>query len=339
MTPTLQYAASTPSTIAGYGIAIARALEYRGVDSGRTFEDAGLSLPQVNDPLQRISVKDFSRLYQSCQNHVHDPYFGLVVSEFIRPSNLHAVGYALWASSTLREFCDRLTRYARVLTSQANVALIEEGGEFGLTHVMLPETTDESEDAWLGFLVRAARSLCRPELNPLRVEMRRPQPQAGDAPFRKLFRAPVTFGNSRTTIVFDRADIDVPLNGACPELAQVNDNIAASYLGRLAREDIVATTRAKIIDLLPSGRCCQSEIASSLGFASATLKHKLGQRGTSFLALVDEIRVELGMNYLRQHNLSITEITFRLGFTDTSNFNRAFKRWTGLSPTTYRQSL
>jgi AraC-like DNA-binding protein len=337
MSPHSSAAPDNLTTIAGYGLAIARALEYKGVDSRRVFRAAGLSETLSNDPLQRIPISAFTRLYQTCREVTHDPYFGLTVGRFMHVSNIHAVGYALMASSTLMDFCERLERYFRLLSSRAQMELVKERWETSLRLHHPVDICDESEDAWQSFVIRFMRLLYRKDLRPLRVEMRRPRPVEGDEPYDELFGAPVSFGNEASVLVFDRADLDAPLPGACPELAQFNDNIAASYVAKLDRSDIVARTRAMIIDLLPSGRCSQDEIAKSLGMATATLKLKLAQRGTSFQLLMNEIRAEFARSYLRQPNLSITEITFLLGFTDVSNFTRAFKRWMGVSPSAFRQ--
>ena len=68
-----------------------------------------------------------------------------------------------------------------------------------------------------------------------------------------------------------------------------------------------------------------------------TLQFKLSQCDTSFADLMDSTRRQLACSYVQQSSLSITEITFLLGFSDTSNFTRAFKRWEGASPTDYRR--
>jgi AraC-like DNA-binding protein len=78
-------------------------------------------------------------------------------------------------------------------------------------------------------------------------------------------------------------------------------------------------------------------VAASLFMSATTLQAKLAQRGTSFQQLLDDTRKELACSYLRQATRSVTEVTFMLGFADTSNFTRAFKRWTGVSPTEFRQ--
>jgi AraC-like DNA-binding protein len=68
-----------------------------------------------------------------------------------------------------------------------------------------------------------------------------------------------------------------------------------------------------------------------------TLQFKLSQCDTNFHELLNTTRKELASSYVQQSSLSITEITFLLGFSDTSKFTRAFKRWEGVSPTNYRK--
>ena len=118
--------------------------------------------------------------------------------------------------------------------------------------------------------------------------------------------------------------------------AQVNDNIAIDYLACLDRSDVITGVTRKVIDLLPDGECSRDKVASTLGMSPGTLQLKLSQHGTNFQKLLDDTRKELGCSYVQQPTRSVTEITFLLGFNDTSNFTRAFKRWTGMSPTEYR---
>jgi AraC-like DNA-binding protein len=71
--------------------------------------------------------------------------------------------------------------------------------------------------------------------------------------------------------------------------------------------------------------------------SASTLQVKLAQSGTSFQKILEDTRHELALGYMTQSRLSITEIAFMLGFSDLSNFIRAFKRWTGKSPTEFKR--
>jgi AraC-like DNA-binding protein len=334
----LGWAPQQPTTIGGYALAIARALTFSGVDSKRVLEAAGIPIRITNDPMSRLPVGTVTRLFKICADVTNSAYFGLTVARFIHISNLHALGYALAASANLMEFCQRLERYFRLASQVAEVKVVESRDEVALHAKLLVDVCAESEDAFLGFVVLAMRQLYKAEFNPVRVAMSHPMPLEGAGPYEALFRSPVTFDQAGPMLVFPKADLDQPLAGACAELAQLNDNLANNYIARLDKGDVVSRVRQKIIEYLPNGDCNRDKVASALAISPTTLQFKLAERATTFHDLLEATRRELAASYVRQASLSITEITFLLGFSDTSNFTRAFKRWEGVSPTQFRSS-
>lgn len=331
---------STPvqgtTTIGGYALAIAKALSHAGIDSARILRAAGISPDITNDPMSRLPVATLTRLYRACVEVTHNPYFGLDVARFIHISNLHALGYALAASTNLLEFCKRLERYFRLASQNAEIKVVESAEEITLEIKHLVDVCAETEDALMGFIVLSMRQLYRPDFNPVRVAFHHDALREGPGPYETLFRAPILFSQPLSLFAFSKVDAEFPLPGACAELAQLNDNLANRYMARLDKEDVVNTVRLKIIELLPSGDCSREKVASVMCMSPSTLQLKLAQRDNNFQDLLDKIRNELARSYVRQQSLSITEITFLLGFSDTSNFTRAFKRWEGKSPTSYR---
>jgi AraC-like DNA-binding protein len=330
-------ASRQPTTIGGYALAIAKALDHYGVDSRRILQAAGIPLSIGNDPMVRLPVSTLTRLYQMCVGVTHDPYFGLTVARFIQVSQLHALGYALAASSTLLDFCKRLERYFRIASQTAAPSLSISGNEVTLRMQLLAAVSGETQDAFIGFVILLMRQLHKPAFNPLRVAFAHPCPREGSEPYEKLFRAPVTFGEPDVRLVFEKAEMEQPLAGACAELAQINDNVATQYLARLDKSDVIARVREKIIEFLPGGECSRDKVAEKLCMSPSKLHLKLTQRNTSFHAILDDTRKELACAYLQQAARSVTEVAFLLGFTDSSNFTRAFKRWTGRSPSDFRE--
>jgi len=332
-------ASDEPTTIGGYVLAIAKALEYSGVDSSRILHAVGISQAPTNDPMSRLPVATLTRLYRVCVEVTCNPCFGLTVAKFIHVSNLHALGYALAASTTLMEFCTRLERYFRLASQTAEITIAVERDTVSMQVRLLADVSAETEDAFIGFVVLAMRQLYKADFNPLHVAFRHAAPLADITPYERLFRSELSFSQETPTLVFPRFELEQPLAGACSDLAQLNDNIATTYIARLDKNDVVTSVRQKIIEFLPSGSCSREEVAGAMCMSPTTLQAKLAHRNTNFHDLLDSIRKELALSYVGQSVLSITEITYLLGFSDTSNFTRAFKRWEGVSPSHFRSGV
>ena len=330
-------AGSQPTTIGGYTQAIAAALNHYGADAAAVFARAGVPLSLRNDPLKRLPFETVNRLFKACVNATGDPFFGLAVSKFIQLSNLHALGHALAASDTLMDFCKRVARYYRVVSQNSAVTVIEDGERILLRSDPLVEMCLETEDAFVGFLVLAMRQLYKPDFNPIAIAFHHRSPSSETQPYQDLFRAQVTFGAASTTLAFSKIDLMQPLIGACPDLASVHDKIANDVLAQLDKSDIVAAVKKRIAESLPLGECTRERIAREMAMSEATLQSRLTQRESSFQVLLDEIRKDLACSYLLQAKYNLTDIAFLLGFSDTSNFARAFRRWTGRSPMAFRR--
>jgi AraC-like DNA-binding protein len=99
---------------------------------------------------------------------------------------------------------------------------------------------------------------------------------------------------------------------------------------------VVSRAKAVFIEQLASGEPSGADIARRLHMSRRTLQRKLAEAETSYQQLVDDTRREIALRYIDDRKMSVTDITFLLGFSGQSAFARAFKRWTGFSPTDYR---
>ena len=111
-----------------------------------------------------------------------------------------------------------------------------------------------------------------------------------------------------------------------------------NYLANLEKENIIHRVKTGIIKLLPSGGVADEKVAKTLGMSVRSLQRKLSEAGTTFRTLLDEIRKELALSYVRDPNIEFVEIAFLLGFSEQSAFSRAFKRLTGISPSEVRSA-
>jgi AraC-like DNA-binding protein len=328
-----------PTTIAAYMYAVADALDESGFNGLAIVGEAlDRNLPSY-EPSERISARTVSKVFAAAVTASGNPFIGLKVGQYIRQKALHALGNALMASSTLREFSERLSRHFR-LVSRAAIVEIEEDDEAAIIRFVIAsdEVCLETQEAMVTSLVCMIRNVYTGHFNPTLVELRRPDPGAQAAAFETVFKCPVRFDRPQPAIHIDKAHFDVELPASSREIAYQNDKIVLTYLAKLDKDDIVTRTRLVIIDRLSAGNISKQLIASRLNMSPRTLQYKLSQKGTSFKDVVDDTRRALALRYLESDSRSVTEVTYLLGFSDTSNFTRAFKRWTNQSPSDYRLS-
>ena len=117
----------------------------------------------------------------------------------------------------------------------------------------------------------------------------------------------------------------------------MHDQLLIEYIAKLDNDNIIERTKVSIIDKMPSGNISDAIVARSLQMSERTLQRRLREFGTTFKSILNEVRRDLTNSYIRDSKLSLTEISFMLGFAEISTFSRAYKRWTGQSPSAYRQ--
>ncbi len=310
------------------------------MDSARLFAEAGLDIAALADAQARYPVVNTNRLWQLAVHETGDAAFGLTVARQSGPLTFHALGYSLSASATLKDAFERLLRYFRVVSDGVEISLRTEGWQYCYVFAVPargPEPAFEAIDAFVYVILRMCRGLYRRDYSPLRLSLRRPQP-FDTTPYERAFRTEIEFDAGENAIWFDSAHFEQPLESANPELARHNDEVAARYLSRFGKSSTRERLRAALIEQLPSGEPSQERVAAALHLSTRTLQRRLIEEGASYKALLDEIRRELAISYLGEARYSISEITYLLGFSDTSSFTHAFRRWTGVAPSKWRAS-
>ena len=326
------------SSISSWALLVAKALEADGRDSEDLFRRAGLDPARLKDADARYPVEGMCRLWRLATQVTGDPYFGLRAAGFWHPTTMNALGYSWMASDSLRDALTRMTRYGRLVTTVAEMRLEEFDDHFAFRiHPLIARSKvpNEAVDAGLATFVSMCRTSYGDDFHPLRVATQRPEFD-DPAPYIEYFQAPVEFSAPDNILYFSKESLEAHLPTANPRLARVNDRIVTQYLAQFDKGSTAMRVRAKLIGLLSAGNVTQQDVADSLHMSLRTLQRKLSEENTSYKELLDETRRELANQYLRQACLSVSEVTYLLGFSEPSNFARAFKRWTGRTPSEFR---
>lgn len=315
-----------------------RVIESYGLDPAPFFEAEGLEVDLPIEPGTRVSYEVVDAIRSAAAQATGDPAFGLRTAECLHPSYLGALGYAVLASDTLRVAFERIHRYVRVLNEQGRFDLTVTDGTLGARISVGQPSRNRTarDDGQTATLLTLCRLNAGADFTPRRITLVHDAP-ADPAPYETLFRCPVVFGAEANEFVIDLEDAERILPSSNEVLAQMNERIVIQRLAQLDRDNLTGRVRAEIMELLPSGEVSDEAVADALHMTSRTLHRRLKDEGESFRTLLTAVRRDLAEQYLADRTLTLTEITFLLGFSEMSSFSRAYKHWTGQPPSAARQ--
>lgn len=319
------------------------ALEQHGIDGPKFLEQQGVDYEVASDPNYRLPVVIMAQLWHAAVAQTGDKTFGLQAGTLVKPTTFSALGVALWSCCTIRDHFNCLVRYMHVFTNAVDISLEEVGDLIVTTSRLRLEggrspASDYAQDAVYAAMITLCRSHYRQDFSMVKLELTRARPD-DVAPYEKLFGCPVSFDNDLSRAWYRRADVDMPIPGCNREIANATEKLVQDYLARLDRqsEDVQHQVQNVIAKLMPQGDANLERVADVLHMSSRTLHRKLELLHTSFRQEVDSVRHRMALEYMAGSDLSLGDIGFLLGFSSSSNFTRAFRRWTGRTPQEYRQ--
>jgi len=330
-----------PTTLAALTHVLATALrkEY-GIDPEPIFSAAGFNLDQPPSPQQRYPLSGIRKLWNLARTASGDAAIGLKTGKYVRPPRLYALGCAWMASSTLLDAMQRLVRYHRLLsTASVQIALTESTDSYILS-TAFPDPArsppKEGGDCGMVALLTLCDLVSGEEIRPLRVELTSPASVHPEV-YKAALRAPVEFDSEIHRFHFDKATLLRRLPSDAPDIARATDRIAENYIEALDSHKVASEVRRLLIDLLPAGETDQSIVSTRMNRSVSTLQRQLNQEGSSYRDVLESTRRQLAEDYLRERKHSQAQIAYLLGFSDQSNFSRAFKRWTNMAPKEFQE--
>ena len=317
-----------------------RTIESYGIDPREVIGQSVYTPGREGRIHYRLSFDNYDRIRTEAIEIIGDPAVGVRSADHIHPSHFGALGYAWMASSSLLTGFRRLQRYGRMFNDFESWLIDEGRDEVAMTlQSSAPiRRPDEVADAFVAGLTALCRLNYGQQLNPDRVMLVRHAPD-DPSPWFGFFRCSVEFDADANRLVLSTTKASKPLSGSDPQMVALHEQVIERYLAGLDRGDILNRARVEIADQLPSGGLSENSVAGALNMTKRTLHRKLREHGESFRSLLEGVRRSLVMGYLGDAELTLTEIAFLLGFSDSSSFSRAFRRWFETTPSIARAEL
>jgi AraC-like DNA-binding protein len=309
-----------------------------GADRRLLMAKSGISPQELKDPDGRVPSVKIWWLWQELIRQVPDPALGIRLGEtHYSPSLFGLVGYTLHFSRTLEEALHRLARYSRIVAETINLDLEARDGRCRVSLQTDPqfELLHRPIDARLAAILRNMRTLSGKPVAPLAVDLPYPRLQNA-AEHRRFFQAPLHFRAPQAALIFRQEHLRLPIVHSDETLVSYLDRLATQQLKTLGADTMSERVGRMLWFELNGGMPSERRIGDLLGVSPRSLQRQLRSEGKPFRSLLDDFRREMAVRLLSVKNLSIHEIAFLLGYTDSSSFHRAFRRWYRASPREFR---
>lgn len=330
------------SITAAYPRRLLNLLAERGRDMGPALSQLGLTMAELEGLEARVSLLQYAAIAQSAMDATGDEGLGCALALNTPPTAHGPLGYAMMTANTLGDALTLGLRYMPLLQGKAVLTYQADAKHAILCPLFNPAMTpplplkrffaeafmvgvarsaawlagldriDEGE-LWFDFPEPPYHALYAAQLPPVRHGMPTTQ-----------WRVPLSVLQRKLPLA-DRASCERALAQCDYEMAWLAGG--AINLGARVREHLQTK---------PGHYPVVDEVASLLKLSSRTLKRRLAEQGTSFSALLEEARQLDAIMLLRKPQLSLERVATELGYADPANFTRAFKRWTGMTPSAFR---
>jgi AraC-like DNA-binding protein len=303
-------------------------------------EGSGLTLEALDEPRAQLPVPTMVALLERARRLTGEPAIGLHIGLHTRATLYGHLGFAILSASTIREAIDVSLRFGPIITTALTVRLRVEKREASLIvdeHANFGSVRDVVLMSTLVALWQVSRSLTARELTTSTAEFALPEPvysaKLAVSGLRMRFDRPVH------RLTFDARSLDLPYTMPDPAALKLAREHCQQELDSLGLNAGLPARVRGLISKPGGGFRGLEEVAEVLKRSARTLKRQLAAQGVTFSELRERELSERALVLLGSADLSLAEIALRLGYSNVTNFERAFHRWTDCTPAEQRRAI
>lgn len=328
--------------VAGYHIrGLIDGLRNLQLDVDQILRDAQVDRAMLDDTEVRFAEPLFLMLWMHAQARYGKPTFGLDLAGAIGFGKLELIDYLVAGCPTIGTGIDCLVHHAKICSSGFTYRLDDfthdgvSGKRLMADHhipvAMIPFSM--SEYVWSSFITRIRR-YCTKEFQPILWLRQRSEASPSEL-IEHLGRIPEIAEEEGLFIPEAQWNLENPRRD--PMLHQLLLAHARDVASRLPEDGFSSALQGAIVSAMHQGDPSIGRVATRLGLTTRTLQRRLEADGILFQNVLDEIRRDMALRYLENTQLSLTDISNLLAYSDATAFGRAFRRWMGRSPAAFRQ--
>ncbi len=334
-----------PTVSAGYANALIDLAVAKGADQRLLMEHSQIDTDDLADPDHRISFDKFKRLMRAGKALSNEPALALHFGEAFGFEELSIVGLVCHAAETMAEAFAQMNRYGRLVIEVDGVGaedrfqIIQDDDGVWIDDTRKnPNSFPELTESTLGRFICGVRRYFPNAPFVLEAHVTHAQPDHV-AEYERILNVPIVFNSVKNAMRVDPSSLTKKLPHPNRYVFGIFSEHAEALLDNLeSSKTIRGKVESMLIPVLHKGDISMKVIAQKMGLSRQTLYRKLKTEGISYEKLLDELRHQMAQHYLRGEKVSVNETAYLVGFSDPSAFSRAFKRWTGNSPSVIRSA-
>lgn len=317
---------------------LAELLNTIGVDERALLLRVGLDPARLKSTDLRVSQSQASEFVTRAIIESGEPGLGIMLARELKLPLHGALGTAVMSSRSLDEALELMTRYLTLRAPHLTVSRRQEGNNvlFNVScGIDLGPLHGFIMDAMLFGCVSMGAQLTGTAV-PGSAILRRGAEPGYFQRFRQHIAVPVRYESREDALVIPRAQLSMPVRFSDAQLAASSRAQCEEALKQLTEDAGFACRVRRVIETSHPFPPKLARVAATLFVSERTLKRRLQEENASFQNLVDHVRLERAGELLKNTGMNLSQIADVLGYADAANFTRAFKRWTGTSPSHYR---
>lgn len=298
-----------------------------------------LTESQLNDSRLLIDVQRYEDLYRYASNTLNDDVLGFKHGQVFEPDRWGVLGYIALTSKNIASAMEAQYRFQSLSGNMGAPIQTSHGMVTTLQWVPAYNCSYHFAEQVITGLVSLSRFLTNDEKYAPSTVFFTHKCKSNKHIYEEYFQCAVKFESQFNGMVVDNNALEANLTKSDVELNKVLYQHAQAMLAHQTFSSPMEVIKDYVIKTLPSHVPDIEEVSQYLNLSVRSTQRKLQEHGTSFSQVLDAIRKELALTYLRQTHNSALYVSERLGFSEQSAFQRAFKRWTGTTPRRYRLSI
>lgn len=318
-------------------MSIIRDIVYASVSHGANFSefcaDLGIAPEDLNNSEKLVDFEPAARVWDIALEQTGDPLLGLHIGEEISPGILGMTGYLMQNCRSLHEAMLAFCKFNKVFSSIFEYRFHDDKN---LTHIHFqphefwmkkyPESARQSVDLSMSGLLRLFHLLVDRRIVPVKAELAYPKRSIEE--YERILGCAVKFNSVKNTLTFDENTVKLPVSRHDVSLFSFfNDTLQQKLEERTKLKGFAETLKTQILTKF-KGQVPPIEIAAStVGLTTRSLQRKLKEENVSYRELGNQIKKELTGSILKNSNVKVKDIAALLGYSDSSAFRKAFKKW------------